>query len=111
MSAGEEVLGNYVSRIFAQRERIAAKEKMVKSYEEQRKDFPKWVTKNGKEIQVADIENQHLCNLIEFIRKKDPESEWLKVFRAETRNREFAAELKAMKKELEEMEEILHLYL
>lgn len=40
----------------------------------------------------------------------EDESEWLNDI-AETRNREFAAELKAMKKELEEMEEILHLYL
>lgn len=111
MSAGEEAVDKYVSLVFSQRERIATKEKCIKAYEKQRNVFPKWITKNGKEICVAEIDNQHLCNLIEYVRRKDPESEWLKVFRAEKRNRELAVEIRSMKKELEEMEDFLCLCL
>lgn len=81
-------------------------EEWCKEYLEQRKSYPMWKTKEGRELKIQDITDNHLENLIPFVLKKDPKNQthWIDVFRAERNYRQLCKEIKDLKAEYECMQ-------
>lgn len=81
-------------------------EKWCKNYESFRYKYPQWKMKNGKGINLYDMEDNHLANTIRLVEKKDPENTWLKVLKQEETYRKLKKEIFELKLSLERMEEI-----
>ena len=81
-------------------------EKWCKDYESFRYKYPQWKMKDGKGINLYDMEDNHLANTIRLVEKKDPESTWLKVLKQEETYRKLKKKIFELKLSLERMEEI-----
>ena len=86
------------------RETINSSEEWIVKYLSQRKDYPEWVTRDGKHIKVEDITDSHLSNLLNFLPKGNV---WYKVFMCEKKYRNIMKRLPEWKKENLRNEEIM----
>lgn len=83
------------------RDQIHNIEKWMTSYEQARKSYPMWITKQGKHILIENISQNHLNNLLVFV---EPNSGWFEAFKQESTYRKLKVQLEQLKKELEEFE-------
>lgn len=82
--------------------------KWCKKYLEERKSYPLWKTKEGKEIKIEDITDSHLENLIPFVLKKDPKNQthWFDALERERYYRRLCKELRQLNAEYRYMQSI-----
>lgn len=106
MSTIDNQIGEFYDRLFYLRLSIEDYSEWINHYENIRKNYPSWKTKEGKQIKIEDIDNNHLNNLIALLTDKEPNSTWLKAFKQEQNCREVKEKLNKLKQELSEMEEI-----
>lgn len=108
MSAIDNEIDRFYGRMVRMRRRIDDFSKRMKDYEKKRMSFPAWVTKDGIHIQVYEIEDSHLCRLISFVQRKDPNNKtnWVEVFKAERWCRICKFNMPIWKAELARMEEV-----
>lgn len=83
------------------RDQIHNIEEWMASYEQARKSYPMWITKQGKHIKIENISQNHLNNLLSFV---EPDSGWFEAFKQESTYRKLKVQLEQLKKELEEFE-------
>lgn len=69
-------------------------------------NYPKWTTKEGSQIALKDMTDEHLRNTISLVRRKDPTNTWLKALLQEKTYRELRIKLDSLISELENMEKI-----
>ena len=106
MSATDNLISDFYDTMCGYRWKISDREEWVRKYEEARRDYPEWETRDGRKMRVEDIGDTHLENLIPFIKRRDPENKthWVDAFECEKRYRKIKSELPKMRKELREME-------
>lgn len=70
-------------------------------------NYPKWTMRDGEQIALGDMTDNHLENTIALVEKKDPNNGWLGALQQEKRYRELQSKIKSLKSELAKMEEII----
>ena len=77
------------------RERIYENEKWINDYLSKRENYPKWTTRDGRQISVGDITDSHLENLLNFVPRGNV---WHQVFTCEKLYRKLKEELPNLKR-------------
>lgn len=103
MAATDNILNDFYDRMASLSIGITHIEGWIRDYENKRKHYPDWVTREGVSIKLQDISDSHLENLIPFMKKKDPTNGWLQAFEYEKRYRKLVKKLNLMKLEYKEM--------
>lgn len=88
------------------RETICDTENWINNYLTERENYPKWKTREGKEIAVKDITDEHLNNLLSFLPNKNV---WHKALMCEKTYRNMKKKLVELKKASAECERVMNM--
>jgi len=92
----------FFAHVMNVRERIYSNRKWKEDYLSKRKNYPDWVTRDGKHIAIANITDSHLENLLKFLPNDNP---WHTVFECEKKYRHLCD----LEKENKENEKVIDL--
>ena len=95
-------INNFFDYLMCLRWNIEDYEKWINSYKDVRKNYPDWKTQKGEYIKIENLSDEHLTNLIKFIKRKDPnnKTKWIEIFEQEKEYRKKIKEFLKMKEEL-----------
>lgn len=102
MSAIDYQIDMFFSRMASLRFETSEENGWRKKYAERRGKYPKWTTRDGRQISICDMDDNHLTNTIEMLRRSGKGGQWLKILRMEKRWRNG----KSDEEELRFMEEV-----
>lgn len=61
---------------------------------------PKWTMKNGEQIALCDMTDEHLENTIALVERKEPNNNWIKILRKQKTYRKLKRKIVDIKSEL-----------
>ena len=101
-------IDSFYNEMAALRLEINSIDYSMKEFEKNRRQYPQWRMKDGRFIKISDISDEHLNNLICFIKRKGQgnDRKWLWLFENELNYRKNKAIKEDLLKTLEEYEEV-----
>lgn len=108
MSAIDYEIQRFFDSMLDIRDRIDVYEKWMAKYLSFRPNYPKWTTKEGQELALQEITDNHLEKLIPFIAQKDPENKtkWIDIFKQEKRYRLIKNEINDLRRYYNKMQQV-----
>lgn len=86
---------------------IEEREEWMMWYKKKRASFPRWTMRTGETIRIEDMDDNHVRNTYAMLKRNDSDSGWREAMEAEIRFRTYRRELATLRKEYEEMHEVM----